>query len=140
MLQSDIYMRNLVAFVINEAHCVKNGKRNEVNLNIVNITLYLCRGDSFRKNFSQLGGIRSLIPSTVRVMALTATATKSSRRAIVHKLRMVSPTVISVSPNKPNIMYHVKLNSQPLEEVRMFSYCRGVTAEAERDGKGFDFC
>ena len=74
------------------------------------------RGDSFRKEFSDLGDVRSLIHSTVRVMAsLTATATKSSCREIIKTL-MVCPAIISVSPNKPNIKYHVKFDADSLEQ------------------------
>ena len=40
--------------------------------------LTLCRGENFRKEFANLGEVRSLIPETVRIMALTATAMKSS--------------------------------------------------------------
>lgn len=76
------------------------------------------RGETFRKEFSHLGDVRSLIPDTVRVMALTATATKSTRQAVVKVLKMVSPKVVSVSPNKPNIKYVVKSNSNSsLEET-----------------------
>ena len=39
------------------------------------------RGDSFCKAFSELGQIRSLIPSLVRDIALTATDTVSTRNA-----------------------------------------------------------
>lgn len=72
--------------------------------------LLLCRGETFRKEFSHLGDVRSLVPETVRVMALTATATKSTRQAVVKVLKMVSPVIVSVSPNKPNIKYIVKSN------------------------------
>ena len=50
-------------------------------------------------------------------MALTATATKSSRRAIIKVLRMVHPEIVSVSPNKANIKYDVKMNTRSLEET-----------------------
>ena len=76
------------------------------------------RGETFRKEFSHLGDVRSLIPDTVRVMALTATATRSTRQAVVKVLKMVSPVVVSVSPNKPNIKYVVKSNANSsLEET-----------------------
>ena len=38
------------------------------------------RGDCFRREFSRLGELRSVIPENVNVMALTATATVSTRR------------------------------------------------------------
>ena len=49
------------------------------------------------------------------MMALTATAMKSTQQAVVKVLRMVCPDVVSVSPNKPNIMYAVKVNVNSLE-------------------------
>ena len=78
---------------------------------------FLCRGESFRKEFAELGDVRSLIPETVRIMALTATATKQTRQAVVKHLKMVCPVVVSVSPNKPNIKYSVLLNVRSLEET-----------------------
>ena len=81
------------------------------------LCVYSCRGDTFRKEFSQLGDARSLIPETVRIMALTTTATKPTRRAIIRVLRKVNPEVVSNSPNKVNIKYAVKLNSSSLEKM-----------------------
>lgn len=51
--------------------------------------------------------MRSLIPKTVNVMALTATATKTTRREVCKVLGMIKPSVVAVSPNKPNIKYEV---------------------------------
>ena len=61
--------------------------------------------------------MRSLIPETVRIMALTATATKHTRQAVVKCLKMVHPAIVSVSPNKPNSKYSVLLNVHSLEET-----------------------
>ena len=58
------------------------------------------RGESFRREFSQLGDVRSLIPESVHIMALTATATKSTRRDIIKILRMIKPAIVSISPNR----------------------------------------
>ena len=44
-------------------------------------------------------------------MALTATATKTTRASIIKILDMQSPTVVSVHPGKNNIMYYVKEKS-----------------------------
>ena len=51
---------------------------------------------------------------TVRVMALTATATKATRRDVI---KMVRPEVVAVSPNKPNIKYSATANVRSLEET-----------------------
>ena len=69
------------------------------------------RGSSFRPEFSQLGEIRSIIPESVKVMALTATATKTTRASIIKLLDMHTPTVVSVHPGKNNIMYYVNEKS-----------------------------
>jgi len=56
-LLSSKYKDNLVALVVDEAHCCK------------------LWGDKFREAFTRIGDIRSVIPSNVNIMALTATAT-----------------------------------------------------------------
>ena len=68
-------------------------------------TTHPCRGDYFRKEFSKLGEIRSLIPSTTNVMALTATATVDKIIAI---LGMSKPIIVSESPDKPNLLFQVR--------------------------------
>ena len=44
------------------------------------------RGEKFRTEFSHLDEVRSIIPETVRVMALTETTTKTTRRFIIKSL------------------------------------------------------
>ena len=58
----------------------------------------LYRGDDFRTDYRRIGELRALIPPSVHVMALTATATRSSRMKILQSLRMMSQTTISISP------------------------------------------
>ena len=79
--------------------------------------LHFCRGENFRKEYSQLGDVRSLIPENVPIMALTATATKGTRKAIVNALKMIRPAVVAASPNKPNIKYSAKFKKMSLEET-----------------------
>ncbi len=68
--------------------------------------LFWCRGDSFRLEFSNLGEVSSLLPS-VNTMALTATATKETRKELCRSLGMKNPVIISQSPNKLNVFYKV---------------------------------
>ena len=63
----------------------------------------LCRGKQFRKEFLRLREIRSLIPSSTRVMALTATASTSTRQEVIGILGMNNPSVYAVSPHKSNV-------------------------------------
>ena len=57
----------------------------------VTILLLLNRGDDFRKEYSRLGEIRSILSKDVHIMALTATATKTLREDISSALGMQSP-------------------------------------------------
>lgn len=50
-------------------------------------------------------------------MALTATATKSSRRSICRILGMNRPAIFASIPNKPNIKYVVQEKSSSLQEI-----------------------
>ena len=65
-----------------------------------NLNENLFRGESFRPEFARLGEVRSLIPESVRIMALTATVTLSTRAKIIKVLGMYKPAVVSVSPNQ----------------------------------------
>ena len=63
------------------------------------------RGDTFRSSYKQLDDLRSIVPAGVRMMALTAMATTALRYDICHILGMSNPSIIEVSPNKPNTVY-----------------------------------
>ncbi len=49
------------------------------------------RGETFHKAFLELGEVRSIIPDSVRMLALTATATKATRIAVCRTLGMIRP-------------------------------------------------
>ena len=55
----------------------------------------------------RLGEIRSLLPSNARMLALTATATKSVISSVSLTLGLESPVVIALSPSKANLIYNV---------------------------------
>ena len=55
----------------------------------------------------RLGEIRSLLPSHVRMLALTATATKSVISSVSLMLGLESPVAIALSPSKANLIYNV---------------------------------
>jgi superfamily II DNA helicase RecQ len=70
--------------------------------------LLLCSSESFRHEFSRLGELQSVIPDHVNVMALTATATKTTRNWIIKSLDMQTSEIVSISPIKDNnIVYCV---------------------------------
>lgn len=75
-----------------------------------------CRGDSFRREFSNIGELSSLLPS-VNIMALTATATTLTRKAICRSLGMKKTIIVSQSPDKPNIFYEVDSSVTEVEDA-----------------------
>ena len=50
------------------------------------LTDFIYRGNNFCRKFSHLGELRSIIPENVKAMALTATATDTTRTAIIRTL------------------------------------------------------
>ena len=82
---------------------------------------YPHRGSSFREDYSRLGEVRSLIPTDVHIMALTATATSNTRANIVHTLCMEDSYVLSVSPHKKNVVYVVKRKGEMEEVVQILA-------------------
>ena len=81
MLLSDTYQRNLVALAIDEAHCVKSW------------------GDQFRRAFARIGDLRSLIPKSVNVLALTATATTETLSVVMERLLVHNFLVVAIPPS-----------------------------------------
>ena len=71
----------------------------------------MIRGDTFRSILLRVGEIRSLLPKSVTVLAMTATATKTLRTKVSEVIGLVDPLIISISPCKPNIILcHVQVH------------------------------
>ncbi|XP_065893522.1 ATP-dependent DNA helicase RecQ-like isoform X1 [Dysidea avara] len=98
MLLTDQYKKSLVCVAVDEAHCVKTW------------------GDKFRTAFAQIGEVRCLIPSSVNVMALTATSTIETFQVVLQRLSLFNPVTVAVSPNRGNI----KLLVQPSKSLKEF--------------------
>ena len=96
---------------------------------------------AFREEYSYLGELRSMVPRKIPVVALTATATASTRSAIVKSLGLNNPAIVIKSPRRENIKYVVMKTKEKdivktfkwkLEEVRergkqaerLIVYCR----------------
>ena len=79
----------MVALVVEEAHCIKTW------------------GSKFRTTFSEIGALRSLIPSQVKILALTATATTKTFSIVSKTLSMQAPNLITLPPQRGNIHYEV---------------------------------
>ena len=112
MLQSEVYMKKLVALIVDEAHCVKTW------------------GDQFRRAFAALGDLRSIIPTEVNVMALTATATIETFNIVSKRLSMKEPVLVALPPDRGNIFYTLepKIDLERLSEDLCYGLCRKRTA------------
>lgn len=101
MFLSPIYKEKLVALIVDEAHCVK------------------IWGDEFRKTFAEIGDLRSLIPSGINILALTATSTMETYHSVVKRLAMCNPSLVSMPPERPNIAYfvHDKANLEEFTDI-----------------------
>ena len=93
-----------MALVIDEAHCVK------------------LWGDQFRTAFLEISNLRSIIPTHVKILALTATATSQTFQAITKTLSMDNVKTDCFSPKSRQYYYsvHTKLNLEDLNSVQNF--------------------
>jgi len=84
----------------------------------------LCyRGDDFRTEFAKIGELRSLIPSSVNIVALTATATTEVLKTCTERLSLDNPAVIGKTPNQPHIFYSAESRPESID------YCKKLSAE-----------
>ena len=85
-----------------------------------------CRGETFREAYLRVGELRSLVPPSVRVLAMTATISTPSRKCVQELVGMHSPQIFTLSPCKENIYYCVvkcdsvsEVFTPILEEIRI---------------------
>lgn len=84
----------------------------------------------FRECYGRLNELRSLAPK-VPILALTATATKITKCAIIDILGMGAPHIISESPEKPNISYVIKYMERHISVQHHFTW---LVEEAKKNG------
>ena len=66
-----------------------------------------CTGEEFRREFSCLGELRSILPYGVHILAITATTTVSLRKCVIKMLGMIDTKIVSENVDKPNIIHSV---------------------------------
>ena len=81
-------------------------------------------GVQFRKAFARIGHLRSLIPKTVNVIALTSTATKTLS-VIIERLSLHNVTIVAIPPSRDNIMYKV----QPRDSSNVHAFTNEIVEE-----------
>ena len=85
MFFSTKYKDSLVTLVVDEAHCVRTW------------------GDEFRRAFSKIGDLRSILPASINMMALTATASVETSNIVSQQLSMKDPILVTLPPNREDI-------------------------------------
>ena len=94
MLTTDVYQKNVKLIAVDEAHCISHWGLAPKKCEKV-----------FRKWFSRINELRSIVLSYVPLVALTATATKNTRAKIVEILCMQGCELVIEIPDMKNICY-----------------------------------
>lgn len=102
---------------------------------------YFCRGKEFRTEYDNISELRSIIPKSVRVMALTATVTPASRKVIMKTLCLYEDETVIIErlPNKKNIKYEVRKKPKDMEQV-FITLVQQVQKFGENTPKTIVFC
>ncbi|XP_028403969.1 ATP-dependent DNA helicase hus2/rqh1-like [Dendronephthya gigantea] len=113
IFSSKLFVKNLVGVAVDEAHCIAQWGSSDGGHGRQSIP--------FRQWYGNLGELRSLMPSHLKFLVLTATAAKSTREYIFNSLQLPkkSTYTVQMSPDRENLCYSVQYinNNLPLEMV-----------------------
>ncbi len=79
-----------------------------------------------------------MIPSRVNVLALTATATLETLRAVENRLNLQNPVIVALPPDRQNIFFVV--SRQPDMEVFVEELASGIQEQKVQFPKTIIFC
>ena len=101
-----------MGIVVDEAHCINQWGFPGL------------KSTPFRHWYGNIAEIRSLVSMDVPIVALTATASKSTKHKIFESLSLKksSTFVLEWSPDKPNIKFYVQYVKKDLEISSLFNF------------------
>lgn len=102
------------------------------------LILYL-RGLEFRREYSNISEIRSILAKNVNILALTATASPTTLCKIKDNLCITDHYMVRELPNKKNIKYIVREKPESLAKV-LLPIVDGVKEFGIRSNKTIIFC
>ena len=74
----------------------------------VYMVIQICRSKDFRPAFTELAGIRALVPPNTPLMACMAT---SIQKEVASTLEMIEYVTVCMSPKRTDIKYHARRKS-----------------------------
>ena len=122
MLTNTVYSSCLMGIAVDEVHRITEWGLSNNNRD----------RSAFRKwyRYSRLNKLRSLA-NDIPIMALTATATVSTKRMIFNLLEFVDPFEVVVSPNRNNISYVV----QKMEDASILDHFYCILCNIRKKGE-----
>ena len=109
-----------MGIAVEEVHCITEWSLSNNNRD----------RSAFRKWYSRLNELRSLA-NNIPIMALTATATVSTKKMIFNLLEFVDPFDVVVSPNRNNISYVV----QKMEGASILDHFYCILSDLRKKGE-----
>lgn len=122
MVSNPIYSKSLMGIAVDEVHCVTQWGQSNSNHERL----------AFRKWYSQLNELRSLTDG-VPFMALTATATTSTKKKIFSLLEMKKPYEVVTSPDRSNVTFVVQ--KMELKKCSLIDYFHCIISDLQLNGK-----
>ena len=96
-----LQMTEISLFAIDEAHCIS------------------AWGHDFRPEYTKMNFLKKSFPK-VPIMALTATADKTTRKDIINNMGMINPDVFISSFDRPNLSLEVRPGQKKLQQILKF--------------------